>query len=158
MSRIRSIRAAFCILLLLLIALALPLKGSASTTTLTIHLPDYHIIDLKIRGTGSVYLGDTLYTRSATVELPRLSALQIQVIPVENGYIHSLVLNEKTQLLHNGQYTLDISALTEDITLEIWFRTNSLIPDTGDTILIPVCLMLLSGIILVFIIKHKRPS
>lgn len=158
MRRIRSTRAACCILLLLLIALALPLKGSASTTTLTIHLPKYHTIDLKIRGTGSVYLGDSLYTQSATVELPRLSTLQIQVVPGKNGYLHSLVLNGETQPLHSGQYTLDISALTEDITLEIRFRTHSIIPDTGDTILIPACLMLLSGTILALVIKRKRPS
>lgn len=152
----RSVSILCCVLLLLTITLAAPLNANAATTTLTIQLPDSYTIDLNIRGQGSVWLNGVQYTRTASVVLPRLSSLRLLVIPNDNGSLQSVILNGEKQTLSNGQYVLELSALTRDITLDIRFRTNSIIPDTGDTILIPTCLMVLSGIMLALILKRKK--
>ena len=154
----RSASALCCVLLLLAMILAAPLKASAATTTLTLQLPESYTIDLNIRGQGSVWLNGTQYTRTASVMLPRLSSLQLLVVSKQNGYIQSVVLNGEKQALRNGQYAIDIPALTGDITLDVRFRTNSIIPNTGDWILIPVGAMILSGIFLILIRRSKKKA
>ena len=151
-----SVRTTCCLLLLLLILWASPLECNAATTTLTIQLPEFHTIDLNIRGRGSVSIGDAHYSHSASIEMPRLSSFQLQVIPQKGSHIHSILYNGEAQQPHNGQYTLDISALTEDVVLEVRFRTDSTIPNTGDAVLLPACALFLSGTMLVLICQRKR--
>ena len=154
----RSASALCCVLLLLAMILAAPLKTSAATTTLTLQLPESYTIDLNIRGQGNVWLNGVQYTRTASVTMPRLSALRLLVIPNDNGSLQSVALNGEKQALSNGQYVLELSALTGDITLDVRFRTNSIIPNTGDWILIPVGAMILSGIFLILIRRSKKKA
>lgn len=123
---------------------------------MTVHVPETHTLSLELRGPGTVRLEDTLYTGSVNIEVARLSELQLLVTPADNSYIHTLLLNGEPQSITSSSYTLKIPSLTKDISLEVVFRRHSIIPDTGDWILIPMGAMLLSGLSLILFFKIRK--
>ena len=136
--------------------LLLPVNAAGSSTILTVHVPETHTLSLGLRGSGSVQLEDAVYTRSAAIQIVRLSELQVMIAPADNCYIHALLLNGEHQSITGSSCTLEIPTLTEDISLEVVFRRHSIIPNTGDRIFIPMGVMLFSGITLILICKVRK--
>ena len=155
MKKNRAIRRLLCIFTLLLTLGVIPLRTAAfGETSLTIQIPKTHSVTLRIHGRGSVQVGDTVYTRSDEWEVERLSSLELALTPGRGRYIRSVYCNGSA--LKGDLSTLSVSAVTEDLLLEVYFDTIADNPATGDDIALSVACMAISGTLLALILKQKN--
>lgn len=157
----KAIRSCLIGLVLLTTLLVQPVWASGNTTTLTIEYHATHSFVLCIHGRGSVQIGETVYSRSESLTVPHLSAQKLVFMPT-NGGIRSITCNGIVQPDAVQSGVLELDKVTEDLKIEVWFTSNSLldslIPNTGDTIFLPVIVMTLSAALLLLLIgKRKKP-
>lgn len=145
----------FLALLLLLVFMALPARAESSTT-LTVVLPDNYSLDLVIRGKGTVKVGGTSCQSSTCLTLARLEPITIQAMPKDGWLLHCIKLNGKAQSAQASGWTLVLDGVTEDMTLEVTFRSTSVAPATGDDLRFFVGLLALSATCLTLCLKKRK--
>lgn len=139
---------------LLVAFLALP-AAAEGTTTLTVVLPDSYSLALTIQGKGTVKVGDVSCSKSAQLALARLEPVTIQVTPKEGWFLHSVKLNGKAQTVQKAGWTLTLDGVTEDMALEVTFRSTSGSPATGDRLWLSATGLLLSAAGLALCLKRR---
>lgn len=147
----------FALSAVLLLAIFLVLPASAeSSTTLTVVLPDNYNLDLVIRGKGTVKVGGTSCQSSTCLTLARLEPVTIQATPKDGWLLHSIKLNGKAQTVKKSGWTLTLDGVTEDMTLEVTFRSAGGSPATGDDLWFFVGLLALSATGLALCLKKRK--
>lgn len=145
----------FLALLLLLVFMALP-ASAESSTTLTVVLPDNYSLDLVIQGKGTVKVGGTSCQSSTCLTLARLDPITIQATPKDGWLLRSIKLNGKAQSAQASGWTLVLDGVTEDMTLEVTFRSTGGSPATGDDLRFFVGLLALSATGLALCLKKRK--
>lgn len=158
MKQLRRIGRFLCLLALAWIFISLPLRAAASgTATLTIQIPATHTVALHLHGRGTVKIEDATYSRSCTVSAERLSSPELVIAPGVGRYIRAIYL-DGTLLNNSGTgHTLTIHSITEDHLLEVYFESSDTTnPSTGDKIILPLSILILSGAALTTLSKRKK--
>lgn len=139
---------------LLVAFLALP-AAAEGTTTLTVVLPDSYSLALTIQGKGTVKVGGASCSKSTQLTLSRLEPVTIQVTPKEGWFLHSVKWNGEAQTVKKSGWALTLDGVTEDMTLEVVFRSAAASPATGDRLWLSATGLLLSAAGLVLCLKRR---
>ena len=143
----------------LTLVICLPVTAATNSTTLTTTVPEVLTLFLELSGNGTVTVSGVTYTKSETVDIPRNSIVELQIIPDVGNDIKSVVYNsyDYTKEVKNGKLTLP--TITGEAKLCVSFIETASTPQTGYAYS-PLCLTVLMflsliGIIVLYFGKKK---
>ena len=152
-------KAILCVLLVALtLAICFPVAAAASTT-LTTTVPETLPLLLELSGSGTVTVNGVAYSQSQTIEIPRNSRIEVQIIANQCSKISSVIYNDRDYTMDATNGVLAFPAINEVTTLFVSFSKTASSPQTGDSncLFLWMLLMLISlvGIVITLLVKRR---